>query len=474
MGLTKQLSQIDRFDAAWSAIEKREGQSLKQLKAIATVRSVGASTRIEGSKMTDDEVAVFLKNIAISIMEERDQQEVAGYFETLELIAASFRDIPVTETTLKYLHNTLMRYSQKDAWHKGDYKQHSNRVEAQHADGTSQIIFNTTAPGYLTADAMRNLAEWYNTDAETHTLIKVAVFVYEFLSIHPFQDGNGRLSRLLATLLLLKHGYSWIQYVSFEHEIENRKAEYYRVLMQCQRQRPGEDVYAWVLFFLDCMKNIQHQLEAKLEVQHKTRHMTARERQMYNYVANHPGCRSGEVAANLAIPLSRIKRILSAMVKSNLLFVQGSGTGTTYYTEGTAETAKDETLLLTDKQRVSNFSLHNATAYIEIKKIILTPLFSWQHPGEWSSRVIENGLCLYITCTTATGTKISQSYNLSAYLSPYLYQPVLSILPAITIPESLFDKPPPGKKDYPVQVSIELYNTGQRIDFDVLLVFDRS
>lgn len=167
-----------------------------------------------------------LKEIDLTKIVDRDSQEVVGYFETLEIISESFQDIPISENSLKSLHNTLLKYSQKDKWHKGDYKQHSNAVEANLPDGTRQIIFQTTEAGFPTEDAMRELVNWYAADKETHPLVKCALFAYEFVSIHPFQDGNGRLSRLLATLLLLKNGYKWIEYVSFEHEIESRKTEY--------------------------------------------------------------------------------------------------------------------------------------------------------------------------------------------------------------------------------------------------------
>ena len=222
------ISKIDRFDASWSSIEKREGQSLKQLKSISTVRSVGASTRMEGSKMSDAEVDVLLKNIDITKLEDRDSQEVVGYFNTLDIITESYQDINITESSIKNLHNILLKYSKKDSWHKGNYKQHSNAVEANYPDGTKRILFETTEAGFPTEDAMRNLFKWYKTDKETHPLVKCASFCYEFVSIHPFQDGNGRLSRLIASLLLLKNGYKWIQYVSFEHEIESKKEEYYR------------------------------------------------------------------------------------------------------------------------------------------------------------------------------------------------------------------------------------------------------
>ena len=182
------ISQIDRFDASWSSIERKEGQSLKQLKSIATVRSVGASTRIEGSRMSDMEVEVLLSEIDITKLEDRDSQEVVGYFETLDIISESYKDIAVSENSLKNLHNILMKYSKKDAWHKGNYKQHSNAVEANYPDGSKQIIFQTTAAGFPTDDAMRVLITWYQQDTETHPLVKCDLFAYEFLSIHPFQN----------------------------------------------------------------------------------------------------------------------------------------------------------------------------------------------------------------------------------------------------------------------------------------------
>lgn len=159
--LINELSSIDRFGGSWVSIEKREGQqSLKQLKSIATVASVGASTRIEGSTMTDDEVKVLLFNtIKIELLEERDQQEVLGYFTVLDIISESYYDIEITENSLMNLHNILMKYSQKDQWHKGRYKQNSNSVEAKKVDGTKTTIFNTTVPGFPTEDAMRELID---------------------------------------------------------------------------------------------------------------------------------------------------------------------------------------------------------------------------------------------------------------------------------------------------------------------------
>lgn len=324
------ISEIDRFDANWTAIERREGQNLKELKSIATVRSVGASNRIEGNRMSDEEVDVLLQKIDITKLTDRDSQEVVGYFEVLDLISESYENISVTESHIKSLHNSLMKYSAKDEWHKGNYKLQSNAVEASFPDGTQQIIFQTTEAGFATEDAIRALLNWYNSETEVHTLIKVASFVYDFLSVHPFQDGNGRLSRLISTLLLLKNGYKWIQYVSFEHEIENRKNEYYQVLRSCQAQRPHEDVTVWIQFFLNCLSNIQSQLLTKLQKTGMETQLSPKEKSIYSIIQNRPNIQSGKIAEKLAIPAPTVKRILSELLNKGLIEKQGSGRNVSY------------------------------------------------------------------------------------------------------------------------------------------------
>ncbi len=328
--LLKTVSKIDRFDASWSGIEKREGQSLKHLKNIATVRSVGASTRIEGSKMSNEEVKALLSNLEIKKIEERDAQEVVGYFEVLKLISENYNEIEITESNIKNLHNLLMKHSDKDQWHKGEYKKHSNAVEATLPDGTKQIIFQTTNAGFETEDAMRKLIEWYNSETEIHPLVKSAIFSYEFVSIHPFQDGNGRLSRLLTTLLLLKNGYKWIQYVSFEHEIESRKNEYYQKLRHCQAQRPNEDITEWISFFFSALLNIQEQLMKKLEVKGVKAKLSPKEKSILTYIETNPGSKSGEIAKKLNIPNPTVKRLLKKLLNENLIEKYGIGAGTNY------------------------------------------------------------------------------------------------------------------------------------------------
>ncbi|MFN3997488.1 Fic family protein [Algoriphagus sp.] len=300
------------------------------MKSIATVRSVGASNRIEGNKMSDEEVDVLLQKIDITKLTDRDSQEVVGYFEVLDLVSESYSTINLTESHIKALHNRLMKYSVKDEWHRGNYKVHSNAVEASFPDGTRQIIFQTTEPGFATEDSIKALINWYNSEMEVHPLIKLASFVYDFLSVHPFQDGNGRLSRLISTLLLLKNGYKWIQYVSFEHEIENRKSEYYQVLRSCQAQRPNEDVTDWMQFFLSCLSNIQSQLMTKLNKSGFETQLSPKEKSIFTIIQNRPNIQSGEIAEKLGIPSPTIKRILPKLIDIGLIEKQGRGRNVSY------------------------------------------------------------------------------------------------------------------------------------------------
>ena len=187
-----------------------------------------------------------------------------------------------------------------------------------------------TPPGIETEDAMRNLISWYKNDNSTHDLVKCAVFSYEFVSIHPFQDGNGRLSRLLSSLLLLKNGYKWIQYVSLEHEIENRKTEYYRELRKCQAQRPNEDITSWLHFFLDSITNIQVKLQNKLESIGLKTTLSPKEKLLLAFIADHPGSKSGDISSKLSIPNPTVKRILRNLVNTNLIEKYSRGPGTNY------------------------------------------------------------------------------------------------------------------------------------------------
>jgi len=473
MELVQELNQLDRFDAQWQAIERREQQTLKELKSIATVRSIGASTRIEGSHLSDAEVETLIDNLDITTLSDRDQQEVAGYYDTLNLIGESYRDISITGSNVKHLHKILMKHSTKDDHHKGDYKRITNRVERKEADGSKTPIFETTPPGLVTQDAMEQLVDWYNNDSSTHPLIRAALFVYEFLSIHPFEDGNGRLSRLLATLLLLKSGYVWIEYVSFEYEIEHRKKEYYKRLMDAQRNRPGEDATEWVYFFLDCLKNIQQQLLEKVKKKEHRESIGMREQSIYSLVENYPGISSGEIAEKLKIPNSTVKRILADLVGMRNLIVHGAGRGTSYSIAATDLVKRDVAIRLTNEERIKELTLPHVGAFVRIKKIVLTPLFDWKHPDEWSNRLAKNGLYIIIHAVTSKGVVFRQSYSIFGYNDPNYFQPVFIVNPNIVLPDSLGSNGA-FRIDYPLKCRIELSASVDSFDFDVMLVTDEG
>lgn len=473
MQLAQQLSQLDRFDARWQAIERREQKTLKELKSIATVRSVGASTRIEGSKMTDKEVERLIENLDIKKLTERDKQEVIGYYDALNLIGESYRDIPISESSIKHLHNILLKYSSKDQYHRGDYKINSNRVEKTMPDGTKIPVFETTPPGIQTQTSMAGAVAWYNNDAATHALIRAAIFVYEFLSIHPFQDGNGRMSRLITNLLLMKSGYVWIEYVSFEHEIEHRKKEYYQVLIEAQKERPGENVTSWVYFFLDCLKNIQHQLIQKIEEKKRLENVGTREQYIYAVIENNPGIRSGEVAEKLNIPLATVKRIIADMVKTRNIVVHGAGRGTSYSIAVDEMIKTDISMRFTNDERVKKVTFPVFGSFLRIKKIVLTPLFKWEHPYEWERKLLNNGLHLIVTANSSNGAKHTQTYDVHSYVTPNNYQPVLLVAPNILLPDHLQIGGLP-KITYPVECTIELKGSVHKFDFEISLITDQG
>jgi len=472
MKLINEISKIDRFDASWTQIEKREGQTLKQLKSIATVHSVGASTRIEGSKMTNEEVVILIDKLKVSKLEERDEQEVAGYFEALDTISESYKDIDITEGNIKNLHNILMSFSDKDEWHRGKYKQLSNSVEAELPNGTKQLIFKTSEPGLPTEQSMKDLFEWYHSDNETNSIIKSALFVYDFLSIHPFQDGNGRLSRLLGTLLLLRNGYSWVQYISFEHEIESRKDEYYKVLMNTQKQRPNEDVYEWISFFMDCLSNIQNNLMKKLDDQEKSStNLSPRDKNILSFIANYPGSKSSDISKKLNIPLSTVKKVLTSMFNNKLIQKHGVGAGTNYIAEKINPVKPDLMFKLHKDETIKEFLLMNSSSYIEIKKIILIPLFEWKIPDDWSIKLMNSGLYFKITGLNKRGDFFSQKYSLMTFNNPHNFKPVFTLNNPIRIPYSI-ELANVKLNEFPIKISIELFGSVKEFDFDIMFVYD--
>jgi Fic family protein len=264
------IAELDEFKGAWRALGTLAPERLSALRRVATIESIGSSTRIEGSKFSDREIELLLANLEIKSFATRDEQEVAGYAETMELVFQSWQEITMTENHVKQLHRDLLRYSEKDAHHRGQYKTQPNSVAAFDEAGKQVgIVFETATPfdaPRLTQEAV----DWAREALETrqlHPLLVTAIFIVVFLEIHPFQDGNGRLSRILTTLLLLRTGYAYAPYSSLESVIEQSKEGYYLALRQTQGtiRTDAPDWQPWVLFFLRALQQQMHRLAKKVE-----------------------------------------------------------------------------------------------------------------------------------------------------------------------------------------------------------------
>ena len=264
------IARIDEFKGAWRALGTLAPERLSALRRVATIESIGSSTRIEGSKLTDREVERLLSNLAIQSFDTRDEQEVAGYAGLMDLVFSSWQDIPFSENYIKQLHQILLRHSEKDARHRGQYKTNSNSVAAFDESGTQiGIVFETATP-FDTPRLMTELASWMNDEREKghlHPLLIIAIFVVVFLEIHPFQDGNGRLSRALTTLLLIQAGYAYVPYSSLESVIELNKEAYYLALRQTQGtiRTEAPNWQPWLVFFLRSLAEQVRRLEKKVE-----------------------------------------------------------------------------------------------------------------------------------------------------------------------------------------------------------------
>jgi Fic family protein len=264
------VAEIDEFKGAWRALGTLAPDRLNALRRVATIESIGSSTRIEGSRLSDREVEHLLANLEIKSFASRDEQEVAGYAELMETIFHAWQEIPITENHIKQFHRDLLRYSDKDERHRGEYKKMSNSVAAFDDSGKQLGIVFETPSAFDTPQLMAELVAWVAEAREVgrlHPLLIVAVFTVVFLAIHPFQDGNGRLSRILSTLLLLKFGYAYVPYSSLESVIENSKEAYYLGLRQTQGTIRSEapNWQPWLTFFLRALQQQMRRLAAKVE-----------------------------------------------------------------------------------------------------------------------------------------------------------------------------------------------------------------
>ncbi|TLD71937.1 Fic family protein [Phragmitibacter flavus] len=330
------VAEIDEFKGAWRALGTLAPERLKALRHVATIESIGSSTRIEGSKLTDREVERLLANLEIKKFDTRDEQEVAGYAEVMKLVFNAWQDIPITENHIKQLHRDLLRYSEKDEGHRGEYKALSNSVAAFDEDGgQTGIVFETATP-FDTPRLMTELVAWLNEARDLrrlHPLLVVAVFVVVFLEIHPFQDGNGRLSRVLTTLLLLQAGYAYVPYSSLESVIENSKEGYYLALRQTQGsiRTPAPNWQPWLLFFLRALQQQERRLALKVEREKLV--MAALPElavQIIDFARQHGRVTMGDIIKTTGASRNTLKEHFRRVLEQGHLVKHGTGKGTWY------------------------------------------------------------------------------------------------------------------------------------------------
>lgn len=331
----KLVAEIDEFKGKWQALSSLAPDQLQALRKVATIESIGSSTRIEGAKLSDREVEILLSGLQITRLHSRDEAEVAGYAECMELVFGSFSDIPADENHIKQLHQVLLKHVPKDAGHRGEYKKLPNHLEAFDQNGKSVgVVFETASP-FDTPQMMAELVAWGQSEdrkRDMHPLIFIAVFIVHFLAIHPFQDGNGRLSRILTALLLLQADYHYVPYSSLERIIEQNKERYYLALRRTQQTiyTDNSTIMEWLLFFLQSLRQQVAALEGKIQIEEKLTELAPLSRDLIQIVRERGRLTVRDAVTLTAANRNTIKLHLRNLVARGMLRQEGRGKGTWY------------------------------------------------------------------------------------------------------------------------------------------------
>jgi Fic family protein len=302
---------------------------------VATVESVGASTRIEGARLSDREVDLLLSNLDLGSFRTRDEQEVAGYAEATNLVFESWPEIPLTENHIKQLHGVLLKHSHRDEHHRGEYKTLPNNVEAFDQHGRSVgVIFETASPSD-TARLMQELVGWTVRELDGnkhHPLLVIAAFIVRFLAIHPFQDGNGRLARVLTNLAILRTGYTYAPYSSMERVIEENREQYYRALRSAQGTLDKDEsrLMDWVRFFLFSLLTQKNSLEEKVKRERLMTSLSPIDEDLLQIARQHGRVTLASAQALTRANRNTLKLHLRLLVESGHLRLLGRGRSSWY------------------------------------------------------------------------------------------------------------------------------------------------
>lgn len=333
--IAQMIGEIDRLKAAWVEGAKLDLEVLTRLKKSVLITSTGASTRIEGAKLSDDEVEKLLRGMLVDKFKNRDQQEVAGYFELLTNVFDSYQSIPFSESTIKFFHRELLKHVEKDRQHRGEYKKQENKMAIVNAVGDPvEIVFDTTL-AYLTPKEMQEIVEWAQIaliEKKYHPLLIIGNLLVEFLKIHPFTDGNGRLSRILTNLLLLQQGFAYMPYISHEKLVEDNKPEYYVALRQSQKTfgTDKETIAPWLGFFFRILLEQSKRAVDLLSHEQTEKLLSPQQEVVWKYIAGVRESTPNAMAEATKVPRPTINQALTKLLKLKRIERIGSGRGTRY------------------------------------------------------------------------------------------------------------------------------------------------
>lgn len=308
---------------------KQRPDELGKLVEIAKIQSTESSNAIEGIVTTNTRIKQLVEESTTP--KNRDEEEIAGYRDVLNIIHESFDAIPITKNYILQLHKIL--YSHMNNPIAGQTKTVQNYISATYPDGHTEMFFTPMAP-FEIPEALEKICEEYNRvigNLEVEPLIAIPVFIHDFLCIHPFNDGNGRMSRLLTTLLLYRSGFYVGKYISLEAKIAKNKDLYYEALGKAQNgwHEGEEDVVPFIKYLLGTILAAYKDFEDRFEIiGEKLPALEMVRKATKNKIGKFSKQDIRELCPSLSI--SSIEGSLRTLVKEGELMRGGSGKATYY------------------------------------------------------------------------------------------------------------------------------------------------
>ena len=309
---------------------KQRPEELEKLVEIAKIQSTEASNAIEGIVTTNTRIRQLVEEKTTP--RNRNEQEIAGYRDVLNIIHESFEAIPITQNYILQLHKILYSHMNNPA--AGRTKTVQNYISAAYPDGRTQILFTPLSP-YETPEALDRICEEYNRvigNLELEPLIAIPVFIHDFLCIHPFNDGNGRMSRLLTTLLLYRSGFYVGKYISLEAKIAGNKDLYYNALLASQNgwHEGEDDPVPFIKYLLGTVLAAYRDFEDRFAIVETKRSALEMVRlASRNKIGHFTKQDIRELCPSLSV--SSVEGALRKLVASGELKREGSGKNTFYY-----------------------------------------------------------------------------------------------------------------------------------------------